>query len=320
VNEKLFEVVGLDSLMALSSGREDFAVAVVDGPVAATHPALEGSKLTVLGDSTSNGSADVTSLACRHGTFVAGLLSSRRDGTITGICPGCPLIVRVIYSDKDTDAVPSATPRELASAITESMEAGARIVNVSGAIPSSAIISHRELNDVLDETLRRGVLVIAAAGNESRIGQTTITGHPWVVPVVPFQRDGRPLAPASLGRSIGRYGVGAPGENVSSIDSAGGSATLTGSSVAAPFVSGAAALLWSLVPTATATQVRDALIQRERHRRDTIIPPLLNAKAAYEALVRDHNRRRAYAEHGRQTPGREFLATAPAAAAWVHSR
>lgn len=320
MNEKVFDLVRLDALMALSSGREEVPVGVLDGPVATTHPALAGSKLRVVGDSTSGRCADVTSIACRHGTFVAGLLSSRREGAIAGICPGCPLLVRAIYSDKDSDALPGATPMELANAIRESIEAGARIVNVSGAIASSAIISHQELNDALDEALRRGVLVIAAAGNESSIGRTTITGHPWVLTVVPYQRAGRPLARCSLGRSIGRYGVGAPGEGVSSLDPAGGSVTLTGSSFAAPFVSGAAALLWSLVPTATATQIKSALTQCDSRRGNTIIPPLLDAKAAYEALVRDHERRRAHVEDGRQTPAREILTTAPAAAAWVYQR
>jgi len=37
--------------------------------------------------------------ACSHGTLVAGVLSARRDSLHPGICPGCTLVVRPIFSD-----------------------------------------------------------------------------------------------------------------------------------------------------------------------------------------------------------------------------
>lgn len=310
-------MVRLDSLMARTEGREEVAVALLDGPVSTTHPALTGTRVRPL-VGPSDGGADKTSAACRHGTFVAGLLSSSRDSAIPGICPGCPLLVRVIYGENGGDALPSATPRELAEAITESVHAGARIVNVSGAIPSSMIISERDLNDVLDEMSRRGVLVIAAAGNDASIGRTTITGHPSVLTIVPFKRNGLPVAYTNLGHSIARYGLGAPGADVTSINSGGGYATLTGSSFAAPFVTGAAALLWSLVPTATAAQIKVALRQCGGPRRKSILPPLLNAQAAYEVLLRDQERRRADARNGQPAAFGKRPATTPSAPSTVY--
>lgn len=317
----LLELVRLNSLMALTSGREEITVALLDGPVTTTHPQFAGSKIRSLPSSSSQGCKDLSSVECRHGTFVAGLLAGARGSVTSGISPGCTLLVRPIYSEtREGDRLVGTTPERLAGAIVECMDAGARVVNVSSAIPSSAITAEEELHDVLGDASRRGVVVVAAAGNEASVGQSAITGHPWVLAVVAFGRDRRPMAQANLGRSIGRYGVGAPGENVTSLDPAGGTATMSGSSFAAPFVAGAAALLWSLVPTATAQEIRGALTDTEGHRRRTVTPPLLDAWAAYEALVRHHGRRKKHGENGQSGPSAGHVTTTCGAPAPIRQR
>ncbi len=60
--------------------------------------------------------------------------------------------------------------------------------------------------------------------------------------------------------------------------------SLSGTSAATPFVTGAAALLWSQWPDAPPTLIRTALLQPCTPRGRSIIPPLLNAWAAYEYL------------------------------------
>ena len=55
--------------------------------------------------------------------------------------------------------------------------------------------------------------------------------------------------------------------------------------MATPFVTGAIALLWSAFPTATAMQVKFAITQAYAPRRTTVVPPLLNAWAAYQFMV-----------------------------------
>jgi len=59
---------------------------------------------------------------------------------------------------------------------------------------------------------------------------------------------------------------------------------LSGTSVAAPLVSGTIALLWSEFPDITANQLRREVTQSEARRR-TVVPPLLDAWAAYRALA-----------------------------------
>ena len=92
------------------------------------------------------------------------------------------------------------------------------------------------------------------------------------------------MAQSNLGRSIGSQGLGAPGEGVISLAPRREPAVSAGTSIAAPFVTGAAALLWSLFPGATAVEIRRALVAASTVRRTTVVPPLLDAWGAYEML------------------------------------
>jgi subtilisin family serine protease len=130
------------------------------------------------------------------------------------------------------------------------------------------------------------VIVIVAAGNQGTVGGTAITSHPWVIPVVGYDLQGRPLNLSNLGSSIGRRGLGAPGDRITSLSSNGRLLTLTGTSAAAPFVTGAIALLWSEFPAATATVVKQAVIHANAARRTTVVPPLMDAWAAFELMRR----------------------------------
>ena len=91
---------------------------------------------------------------------------------------------------------------------------------------------------------------------------------------------------SNLGSSIGRRGLGAPGDRITSLGAQGEPLTLGGTSAAAPFVTGAIALLWSEFPAATATEMKLAATRASMPRRTTVVPPLLDAWAAYQAMRR----------------------------------
>jgi subtilisin family serine protease len=188
--------------------------------------------------------------------------------------------------------MPSATPEALAAAILDCIQGGARLLNISAALAQPSSKSERALEEALNHAARRGVIVVAAAGNQGMLGSTAITRHPWVIPVVAYDLHGRPMGHANLGSSIGRQGLGAPGDQVTSLGAEGKPLTLGGTSVAAPFVTGAIALLWSEFPNASAAEVKLAVTQAHARRRITVVPPLLDAWAAYQILAKTPIQRR----------------------------
>jgi subtilisin family serine protease len=188
-------------------------------------------------------------------------------------------------------SLPRATPEELATAILEVVDAGVRVINLSVALALSSG-GHRKLEEALGYAALRGVVVVAAAGNHGTLGGTAIIRHPWVIPVASCDRQGRPLGHSNLGASIGKRGLSAPGEEISSLGSDGKPRSFSGTSAATPFVTGTVALLWSRFPTATATEIRFAVSQGGTARRATVVPPLLDAWTAYQALSAAREERR----------------------------
>jgi subtilisin family serine protease len=278
-------LVNLAPLFATGSGTPEVIVGLIDGPVAIDHPDLASERIRAL----PGGRADCTvraGAACVHGTAVAGILNARRGGAAPALCPGCTLVARPIFAEAPAaDRLLAASPGELAAAVLECIDAGARVLNLSATLGRVSARAERELQTVLDHACRRGVAVVAAAGNESAVGGSVITRHPWVVPVVGYSLRGRPLARSNVGSTIGRRGLGASGEDVVSLSATGGTSTCCGTSVAAPFVAGAFALLLSAFPRAGTPEVRAALTQSARGSRRTVVPPLLDAGAAYRALL-----------------------------------
>jgi subtilisin family serine protease len=187
--------------------------------------------------------------------------------------------------------MPSATPAELAAAIIETVDAGARVLNLSVALAQPSMGAQRDLEDALDYTASRGVIPVAAAGNQGMLASSAISRHPWVIPVAACDLQGKPLSESNLGSSIGRRGLSAPGDNITSLGADGKPLTFGGTSAATPFVTGTIALLWSEFLTATAAEVRFAVTQAYGRRRNTVVPPVLDAWAAYQVMLRRPVRR-----------------------------
>jgi subtilisin family serine protease len=276
------DLVRLGTLMAQTSGSAGVAIALLDGPVAMRHPDLAAARICALGAAAPAACATPHSAACAHGTFVAGILVARRGSAAPAICPGCTLLVRPIFRELHGGAIPHASPEQLAAAILESVAAGARIVNLSVATGAPSMAAERPLHEALGYAARRGVLVVAAAGNDGTLGSSAITRHPAVIPVVAVDRGGRPTGGSNLGSSIGRRGVGAPGGGIASLHPTGTTRIRGGTSAAAAFVTGALALLWSRFPHAEAAELRSAVTGTGRRR--AVMPPVLDAQAAMQRL------------------------------------
>lgn len=284
------DLVRLRPLMELSSGRPETRIALIDGPVATDHSDLISANIREIPGRLRGTCARADSIACMHGTFVAGILSARRGSDAPAISPGCTLLVRPIFAETvpGNRDMPSATPQELATAIIDCIRAGANVINLSAALVQPSAKGERNLEEALDHCAQRGVIVVAAAGNQGTVSSSVITRHPWVIPVVAFDLRGQPIGYSNLGNSIGRHGLSAPGDGITSLGTNGKPPTFSGTSAAAPFVTGAIALLQSIFPKATATAVKFALMQIQPRRRAAIVPALLDAWAAYQSLQQTH--------------------------------
>jgi len=287
------DLVGLTPLMEVTTGTSEVAIGLIDGPVATNHPDLPAQAIRGIGPSRAVACNHGASVACAHGTYVAGILIARRNSPAPAICPDCVLLVRPIFLDATTGSDdPRAQPEDLAQALTECTDAGARVVNLSAALARAAIKDERALTAALEHAARREVIVVAAAGNQATLAATAITRHPWVIPVVSYDDHARPQDHSTIGRSIGRSGLGAPGVEITSLGTRGRPVTASGTSAAAPFVTGAVALLCAEFPDASGHEIKSALLAARAGRPATVVPPLMNAWRAYHVLRATRPRRK----------------------------
>jgi subtilisin family serine protease len=281
------DLVRLTPLLERTRGRPEVKIGLIDGPVVLDHPDLMTASIREVPGEFAGACALSSSAACKHGTFVAGILLAKRGSAAPAICPDCTLLVRPIFQEtiSTNGQMPSATPRQLASAIVDTVNAGARILNLSASLVQPSAKGEGELQTALDYAAQHAVIVVAAGGNQGVVGSSIITRHPWVIPVAACDGQGRPLIHTNLGSSIGGRGLLAPGESVPSLGPEGKPVTFGGTSVAAAFVTGTVALLWSEFPAASGTDLLLAIRGIQRANRMTIVPPLLDAWSAHQFML-----------------------------------
>jgi hypothetical protein len=276
----LLDKFGLSELMQESSGSSSVCIAVIDGPVDLQHPAFVN--IDVHRSSSAHTCGRPQSKGCQHGTAVLGVLAAARGSGAPALCPGCSFMIQPVFGEAERSG-PIAI-ETLASAVRSAVLAGADVVNLSLGLSNRArrLEGLEGLYAAYDLARQHGTLVVVAAGNFGHIGYTPLIDHPWVIPVAAATSEGRLHAASNAGQRVGRQGLLGPAATLSA--AAGGAyAPFTGTSAAAPFVSGAAALLLSLHPRAPKALVRFALLGAS-HGRRSVIPPVLNAAAALRLL------------------------------------
>lgn len=278
------DVVHLTALMGRTSGRPEIIVALIDGPVLIADPQQWSSHVSYRDGNLRGICSRANSAACSHGTFVASILAAKRETLAPAICPGCTLLVRAIFSEALTSdgPEPSASPEQLAAAIVDTVDAGARVLNMSMGLAHPSCKPEPRLSEAMDYAASHGAIPVVAAGNQRNVGSSALTRHPWALPVVGCDLAGKPTVESNLGASAGRRGLRAPGENIMGLGTDGSLNSSRGTSVAAPFVTGTIALLWSEFPKASARDIRLALSAPGRR---SLVPALLDARAAYDSLA-----------------------------------
>ncbi len=239
----------------MTNGDPRVIVAILDGPVNRSHPALVGARLETV-------EAAVPAIprqggpATRHGTAVASLIFGQHaaGSPVRGIAPGCRGLVVPVFDDADglgegradEPFRPVCSQLELARAILLAVEHGARIINISAGQPLPASSAYPAMADAVDRAVRRGVLVVAAAGNDGCPCEHIPAAMPGVLAVGAMDSRGRPIASSNWGASYRSAGLLAPGTGLLAARAGGTTEVVGGTSFATAIVAGSAALLASL--------------------------------------------------------------------------
>ncbi|WP_236652878.1 S8 family peptidase [Chitinophaga vietnamensis] len=291
--DQAYSLIQLQPLLERSQGHRSIGVGIIDGPVDTSHSDLQGAIFKPAADAAVVVCKTTSSYACKHGTFVAGILGAARKAGAPGICPACTFVARPIFCEAaDFSQCPEVTTTHLANAIRDVMHQGARVINLSLGLAPEGIrrAGASPLHQVFDDAFHSGVIIVGASGNHGRIGHNPLFDHPWVIPVAACNQKGEPSAQSNIGMSIGQRGLLAPGWNMTHLQSGGGYTKLSGTSVATPFVTGSISLLWSLYPHAKAGEIHAAITQQGSGRRG-IVPPLLNVTQSQAHLEKIINTR-----------------------------
>ncbi|MHB8376043.1 MAG: S8 family serine peptidase [Dehalococcoidia bacterium] len=206
-----------------------------------------------------------------HGTFVAGVIAAAANGTgIVGVARGVRIMpVKVLDCYGAGDSV--ATARGILYAARN----GARVINLSlGGLQDAQVV-----RDAIDEATRDGALVVAAAGNQGTLGVEFPARLPGVLAVGAAARSSpdRRAPFSSYGPEVGVVAVGE--DIIGTVPSSrcglflpcladGPYAVGSGTSFSAPQVSGLAALMLSMNPSLTPSQLT-AIIEGSA----TALPP-----------------------------------------------
>ena len=237
-------------------------VAVIDSGVSADPPVLSGQVLAGQDYVTTSGDGGCDDSG--HGTMVGAIIAGR-DGTgpYHGIAPDAKILpVRVL---QDTRQYPSDQVDPLiAQGIRWAADHGANVINLSLNTSDSAAV-----RQAVTYALARDIVVVAAAGNEGGSAQQGSVEFPAALPgvlaVAGVDASGAHVASSN---SASYVDVAAPGDDIEGPAPRGGGYAVFpqgGTSFAAPYVSGLAALLRGRFPTLPASAIVRRIQQTADH-------------------------------------------------------
>ncbi|HEX5438325.1 MAG TPA: S8 family serine peptidase [Gemmatimonadaceae bacterium] len=240
----------------------------------------------IVGDDPTNvtqhiyGNADVMGPDALHGTHVSGIIAALRGNGlgIDGIAPDVRvLMVRAVPDGDERD-------KDVANAIRYAVDRGANIISMSFGKPYSP--EKAAVDAAVKYADAHGVLMVHAAGNDGKDLDSTANGNfptrnylgggsaqNWIEVGASSWKGGDSLAASFSNYGHQQVDVFAPGVDVLSTVP-GGYRRESGTSMAAPMVSGVAALLMSYYPTLTAQQVKHIILSSATsYAADTVTQP-----------------------------------------------
>jgi subtilisin family serine protease len=227
-------------------------VGVVDGMVDKNHVQLKNNVASTqqFNQETNNPSKNI------HGTHVAGIIAADPTlGPVSGIAPKAKIVGGQFIGNNGGGSLGDAI-----LALNSVASRGAKIINMSWGGAGCA----QNLSDALKSLSDRGILLVTAAGNEgsnSDISPTFPAGYGFARQINVAATDSFDMMALFSTRGSRTVNIAAPGVGIVSTIPSNQYQSMDGTSMAAPMVSGAAALLWGAVPSATVDQIKNALLK-----------------------------------------------------------
>jgi hypothetical protein len=208
---------GASSLQVSSGPR----IGLIDGGVDPDHPVFARARPELLG-------CGGRIIPSTHGTAVASLLTGVSAPEFTGAAPAAPLVAVDVYCGIDQ---PGGRARDIVVALSELVGRHVSVVNISMVGPDNAV-----LKAVVQRVQERGVLIVAAAGNDGpRAPPLYPAAYPGVIAVTAVDARNNVLLEAGGGKHVL---FAAPGADMMAARSGGGFISVRGTSFAAPLVAG----------------------------------------------------------------------------------
>lgn len=249
-------------------GRRKVSVGVLDSGVDVKHPLLQG----FLGrgiNLLASGEPPVDENG--HGTHVAGIIALAAGAWVHGLHePPIQLHPVRIFDQAGYGRI-----GDIVKGLYWCAEQGIDVINLSFGTDMK---TSRALQRAVREVGSAGILLVGAAGNDGRTGAVDFPGRYGEVLAVSASTRTDRLAPfSSSGTEVDMM---APGAGVISLAPGGGFVRMSGTSMAAPHVTAAAALLRALQPELSPSALRKRLTETAEWL------PTISAKAQGSGLLR----------------------------------
>src|SRR5690554_527586 len=238
---------------AYTTGSQAITIAVLDTGIDHEHPDLAGK--VVDGYNTFTEYYGKTGDDNGHGTHVAGIAAAETDNEIgmAGVAWDCRLMPVKVLDDWGEGSY-----SQIAEGIFWAVENGADVINMS----LGGWVYSRFLHDAVEFALENDVVVVAAAGNDSKLNNSYYpAAYPGVISVGAITGN---EVKAKFSTEGDHLFLGAPGRTIYSTIPGNSYAYYQGTSMAAPFVSGAAALIKSRWPEFDLNAIHSQLKQTAR--------------------------------------------------------
>ena len=274
-----------------TTGARSVVIAIVDSGIDFTHPDLRDNQW--VNNNPVNGDphgydfvADSGAIIDEqgHGTAVAGIVaaSGNNEVGITGVMWHSSLMsLRVLDSTGSGDMAAAI------EAIDYAVGNGAHVINLSWGTPGESFA----LKDAINRAIRRGVVVVCSAGNSAQdVDSTPYYPASFNIPdlIAVAASDGFDQLTSWTNWGRRSVSLAAPGVDILTTEKGGGYWTVSGTSAAAPLVSGVAGLLKSANPWLNVHGIQQALESGARQvvslNRKVHSGGVLSARGAFDSL------------------------------------